>query len=428
MPSLFVNFAQKERNSDMNTILKSHLIIKIFTLCLCLFVQSQTVTAQWWKDTEKAEKERSKGMLLLTNEVQIEATTAINHMYNFKFYEAEREFGYLKVKYPDHPLPDFLLGLMEWWKIVPNTENALYDEKCLGYMDKSIDKAMKIWDDSENPEAAFIMAAAFAFKGRLHSERKHWSKATFAAKSALKYLDKSRSFADFSPELMFGDGLYNYYFYYVKENYPLLRPVLWLFPKGDKPKGIKQLEKVSYNAFYTRTEARYFLLQIYGLENMNDKALDLSKYTHEAYPDNPFFHRFHARCAFVSGRVNEAKELSRSILSKIDEHYAGYEGVSGRYAAYILAYYAYNYDKDFKTAKEYYQKTLTFAKNTGTTNSGYYWSSMLALGKIASQEKDYDTAIEYFKQVIEDTDRKATQRDEAKKLLTEAKKARRKMK
>jgi hypothetical protein len=387
-----------------------------------------SANAQWWKDTEKAEKERSKGMLLLTAEVQIEATQAINHMYNFKFYEAEKEFTYLKVKYPDHPLPDFLLGLMEWWKIVPNTENVIYDEKCLAYMDKSIEKAEVIWDDSENPEAAFFMAAAYAFKGRLHSERKHWTKATLAAKNALKYLDRSRSFSDFSPELMFGDGLYNYYFHYVKENYAMLRPVLWLFPKGDKPKGISQLEKVSYNAFYTRTEARYFLLQIYGIENMNEKALDLSKYTYEAYPDNPFFQRFYARSAFVSGRVQEAKNLANSILQKIDEHYPGYEGVSGRYASYILAYYAYNYDRNIAQAKVYYQKTIDFAKLTGTTNSGYYWSSMIALGKIASQEHDYDKAIEYFKQVIDDTERKASQRDEAKKLLAEAKKARRKKK
>jgi hypothetical protein len=402
--------------------------IKISLSCFLLLCFQQSAKSQWWVDTEKAEKERSKGMLLLTTEVQIEATQAINHMYNFKFYEAEREFNYLKVKYPDHPLPDFLLGLMEWWKIVPNTENVLYDEKCLEYMDKSIEKAEKIWDDSENPEAAFFMSAAYAFKGRLHSERKHWTKATFAAKNALKYLDRSRSFADFSPELMFGDGLYNYYFYYVKENYAMLRPVLWLFPKGDKAKGITQLEKVSYNAFYTRTEARYFLLQIYGIESMNDKALNLSKYTYETYPDNPFFQRFYARSAFVSGRVQEAKTLAKSILQKIDEHYPGYEGVSGRYASYILAYYAFNYDRDIAQAKIYYQKTIDFAVLTGTTNSGYYLSSMVGLGKIASQEQDYDKAIEYFKQVIDDSERKSPQREEAKKLLAEAKKARRKKK
>ncbi len=401
---------------------------KILLIALFFAGNSFLTSAQWWKDTEKAEQERSKGMLLLTSEVQIEATQAINHMYNFKFAEAEREFTYLKVKHPDHPLPDFLLGLMEWWKIVPNTDNELYDEKCLDYMDKSINKAEKIWDDSENPEAAFFMAAAYAFKGRLHSERKHWTKATLAAKNALKYLERSRSFADFSPELMFGDGLYNYYSLYVKENYALLRPVLWMFPKGDKPKGIQQLEKVSYNAFYTRTEARYFLLQIYGLENQSAKAYELSKYTHETYPDNPFFHRFHARSAFVAGHVSEAKAEAKSILQKLEEHYAGYEGVSGRYASYILAYYAFNYDKDMESSKKYFQQTIDYAKATGSSKSAYYWSSLIGLGKIAAQQKDYDQAIEYYKQVIDDADRKAAQHDEAKKLVADAKKARRKMK
>ncbi len=403
----------------MKAIIRTIAVIFILSLGFC-------ANAQWWVDTEKAEKERSKGMLLLTNEVQIEATVAINHMYNFKFSEAEREFNYLKIKHPEHPLPDFLLGLMEWWKIVPNTENVIYDEKCLNFMDESIRKAELIWDDTENPEAAFFMAAAYAFKGRLHSERKHWTKATLAAKNALKYLDKSRAFSDFSPELMFGDGLYNYYFYYVKENFPMLRPVLWLFPKGDKSKGIQQLEKVSYNAFYTRTEARYFLLQIYGMENMNQKAFELSKYTHETYPDNPFFHRFHARCAFVSGHVKEAEEEAKSILKKIEEHYAGYEGVSGRYASFILAYYNYNYYHNIPEAKKYYQKAIDFAKLSNTTQSGYYWSSLIALGKIAAAEEDYDQAIEYYKQVLDDAERKSSQHTEAKKLLAEAKKARRK--
>lgn len=294
---------------------------------------------QWWKKTEEAEKERSKGMLLLTSEVQIEATQAINQMYNFKFPEAEREFNYLKVKYPNHPLPDFLLGLMQWWKIVPNTGNEVFDDRLVEYMDKSIAKAEKIWDETENPEAAFFMAAAYGFKGRLHAERKNWTRATLAAKNALKYLEYSRQFADFSPELMFGDGLYNYYYHFIKQNFPLLRPVLWLFPKANKLMGIQQLEKVSYQAFYTRTEARYFLLQIYGMENMSDKAYDLAKYTHENFPDNPYFHRSLARSAFMIGKLDQAMELSKDILSKIDRHQIGYEATSGRYASYILGYY-----------------------------------------------------------------------------------------
>ena len=408
--------------------MRSRYRLRSYILLLSFLSLSFLSLGQWWKKTEEAEKERSKGMLLLTSEVQIEATNAINQMYNFKFPEAEREFNYLKVKHPDHPLPDFLLGLVQWWKIVPNTQNEVYDDRLLEYMDRSISKAEKIWDETENPEAAFFMAAAYGFKGRLHSERKHWARATLAAKSALKYLEYSREFADFSPELMFGDGLYNYYYHFIKQNFKLLRPVLWLFPKANKQQGIEQLEKVSYQAFYTRTEARYFLLQIYAMENMSEKSYELAKYTHQNYPDNPFFERYHARSAFMLGKLDEAMEVSKSILNKIDNHQVGYEGVSGRYASYILGYYQLYIFRNSAEAKIYFKKCMDFSIQTASLESGYYWASVLGLARIAYQEGDYDTAVDHCKEVMDKADKKTSQYTEAKKLLSEAKKARRKKK
>ena len=57
-------------------------------------------------------------------------------------------------------------------------------------------------------------------------------------------------------------ALYNYYAEWISENYAILRPVLMFFPDGNKELGIKQLKTVANNAFYTRTEAQYFLMRI----------------------------------------------------------------------------------------------------------------------------------------------------------------------
>jgi len=396
----------------------------IFLLLFCLF--SFTGNAQWWKLTDDAEKERSKGMLLFTSEFQVDATYAINQMYNYKFPEAEREFNYLKIKYPNHPLPDLLLGLVQWWKIVPNTQNEVFDSRFNEFMDSSIEKAEKIWDDTENPEAAFILAASYGFKGRLHAERQHWTRATWAARNALKYLEKCREYADFSPEILFGDGLYNYYYHFIKKNFPLMRPVLWLFPKANKDQGIKQIEKAVYDAFYTRTEARYFLLQIYAMEGMSNKSYELAKYTHENYPDNPFFHRYHAREAYMQGKFDEATALSKQILERIESKQVGYEAVSGRYASYILGYYQLYLFKNAIEAKPYFQQCIEFSNQTGTKESGYYWASLLGLARISFQEKDYDKTVDFCKDVLSNADKKSSQHTEAKKLLSEAKKARRK--
>ena len=60
-----------------------------------------------------------KSETLLDNmQLQIEITEAVNSMYNFKHDEASIAFNALKYRYGWHPLPYFLLGLNEWWKIV----------------------------------------------------------------------------------------------------------------------------------------------------------------------------------------------------------------------------------------------------------------------------------------------------------------------
>lgn len=358
--------------------------------------------------------------------VQIESAEAINQMYNYKFYEADKEFRWLRLRYPKHPMPYFLMGLAEWWKIVPNTEVTDYDDRCLMYMDSTINLAENLYESSENKlEPAFFLAAAYAFKGRLYSERKQWAKATLAGKNALKYFNKCKGNADFSPELLFGDGMYNYYAQWIPENYPLLKPILMFFPKGNKQTGIKQLEKTANSAFYTRVEARYFLLQIYSMENQYDKAYDMAKYMWEQYPDNPFFERYYVRSAFVVGKLAEAERLSKDMLEKIGRTQSGYEAVSGRTAAYILAYINQHFYHNNAVAKENYQKSIDFAKQTNSTNAGYYWSSVLALGKIANEEKNYDLAQTYFKEVIDKAERKSSQYKDARKLIDEGKKSRR---
>jgi hypothetical protein len=323
-------------------------------------------------------------------------------------------------------MPYFLMGLAEWWKIVPNTEDTRYDDRCLALMDTCITLAEKLYDARENKiEPSFFLAAAYAFKGRIHSERKHWSRATFAGKNALKYMEKCEGKSELSPELLFGDGLFNYFAQWIPDNYPLLKPILWLFPKGNKQLGIQQLEKVGNNAFYTRTEARYFLLQIYSYENQYAKAYDLAKYSWETYPDNPYFERYYLRSAFVRGNTAEAEKAARSILTKIDKGMVGYEAVSGRNAAYVLAYYYYNYYRDILKAKEYYLQAVNYSIQAKAFTSGYYLSSLITLGKIAETAKDYEAAREYYKTVIDRGEKKSSQVKEAKDAISQLNKSRR---
>jgi hypothetical protein len=71
---------------------------------------------------------------------------------------------------------------------------------------------------------------------------------------------------------------------------------------------------------------------------------------------------------------------------------------------------------------------MEFSKQTDALESGYYWASVLGLARIAFQETNYDLAVTYCKEVLDKADKKSAQHTEAKKLLSESKKARRRQK
>jgi hypothetical protein len=356
--------------------------------------------------------------LLLDKGLQYRVTKAINSMYNFDFATAERDFAVIMYQYPEHPLPDFLMALGYWWRIEINVDNERYDKIFIQYLDRANSKALKMLKQNpRNKEAAFFLAAGYGFQGRLYSERKSWTKATFAGKNALNYMEMSRGEEEFNPELLLGDALFNYFSIWIPENYPLLKPVLALFPKGNKKLGLTQLEKVASNAFYTRVEAQYFLFRLYGSEeNRPQDALRIVEYLHEKFPNNPYFHRSYARYLYTTGKWTQAMQESLDILNRIEQKQFGYEATSGRYAAFYLGEYFYRIGNNIE-AKRYYSKTVTIGEESETQESGYYLYSLISLGKIATAEKNRALAKTYFNQVKRYAKRKHPAHQEARDFI-----------
>ena len=261
--------------------------------------------------------------ILTDIDIQIEATSAINKMYNFEFDDAEKEFKWLVQEYKNHPLPVFLLGLSKWWKIdsysgLPKIkitdELKLLDKEFLSLMDKSIFLSKKVYENGNKIDGAFFLAASYGFKGRLLSERRKWRAAAFAGMNALKYLKEIRKDDIMIPEISFGNGLFNYYSIWISDRYPLLKPIVGLFPEGDKKLGIDQLNNAANNSFYTRTEAQYFLVRIFSGENNLKKSLYLSQYLHNTFPNNSIFHRYYSQQLYRTSNLSLCKIESLKII------------------------------------------------------------------------------------------------------------------
>lgn len=381
-----------------------------------IFIINQSLGAQ--NDDEEEKKVKKNHLLISDVSVQIEATKAINDMYNFKFQSAAAQFKWLREKYVHHPLPYFLLGLNEWWKIMPNEEVEIYDERFLMYMDSSIYLAEKLYEvDSTKIEGAFFLSATYGFVARLHSDRSNWIRAAAYGNKALNYLDDCRSMGDLNPELMFGDGLFNYFSVWIRDNYPNLRPFLFIFEKGDKDLGLQQLTEVAHNAFYTRTEAQFWLMRIlFSEERDYSGALVIAEYLHKTFPDNAYFHRYYARMLFSTGQVVQAQMVCEDILRKIDEKMPGYEQNSGRWASYFLGSIMESSRNDQK-AKEYYEKTIAFGEEIEAFETGYYLYALLGLARVEKRLGNEKAAKSHLKLIKKYAKRKHPAHKQAREYL-----------
>jgi hypothetical protein len=349
-------------------------------------------------------------------DIQIESTNAINKMYNFNFDEAEKEFTWLIDEYKNHPLPIFLLGLSKWWRIEAEVNQGIesegeakqknnLDNQFLLLMDKSILLSKKIYKDGNKIDGAFFLAASYGFKGRLLSERKNWRKAAFSGKNALKYLKEIRKEDYLIPEIAFGNGLFNYYSIWISDKYPILKPIVGFFPKGNKIRGIEQLDNAAKNSFYTRTEAQYFLMRIFSEENKLSKALQISNYLHNTYPMNSIFHRYYTQLLYRSGYFDECEIQLNELLKNYLNNILGYNLNVVRNAHFFKAEIERK-KLNIESAKENYLKSIEYSIQMKNQKLGYTLYSYYYLGKLEYDNRNFKTSKQYFKKVIRLSKRK----------------------
>lgn len=360
------------------------------------------------------------GWLLLNKDIQTELEGAVHNLYNFKFDKSDKQFRSLRRRYPNHPMAYFLLGLSTWWRMMPNNvRDTQYDKLFLAYLDTAQAKAHAMYKaDDHNYEACFFLAAAYGFEARLHSERHNWRKATVSSKRALDYLEKSREANGLSTEFKFGIGLFDYYAVWIAEEYPWLRPILLFFPKGDSRRGIAELRNVGQNAFYTKTEANYFLVGILysDREKQNAQALIIAEQLATEFPDNARFQTDYAKLCFDQGKWEACEKTCRSILAKYNQGIVGYTPYLCRSVTYIMAYIQDFKYRDRASAKDLYRRCIVFAETTDML-TGYYIFANARLGRLASLENDVPTARRYYEVVVDKGDKKSTIFTEAKEYL-----------
>jgi tetratricopeptide (TPR) repeat protein len=267
-------------------------------------------------------------------------TKGLNRLYNMRSEKAQALFRKIDARYPNHPVGPFLQGLNLWWTIMLDLTDTSHDEAFFEKMDQVIERCEEILDeDPDHFDALLFKGAAHGFKARLASNRSDWWS---ALQNGRKAIGPTRRVAEIAPEgngdYVFGKGLYDYYTAILEEEYPAVKTFTWMIPDGNRERGLRLLKRTARTGRYVRTEAIYYLTQVYYLyEDDYTAARRYVRQLRRRHPDNPYFHNFEGRIHARWGRWDQAHEVFSEVAARAEAERAGYNAHMESIARYYLA-------------------------------------------------------------------------------------------
>ncbi len=314
----------------------------------------------------------------------------VDHIYNCEFSQARGVLSKLESAYPGHPVLYLFRGMTTYWEHFPLTPAS----KALGSFKADMFKCIALCEKRRLlPGEAEYLLADIGSRGLLLTHfadnglgREVVPMATRTYQDVVRAFDYTESYADF----LFVTGLYNYYRETYPEVHPFYKPFAILFPRGNKEKGLAQLEKAARNAIFLKAEATSFLTWIsVGYE----AAYRFSKMLYTAYPRNNEYLAMHVKNLLLLKRYDEAEEW----LSKASQPESHWFDVEKRVLQAILQEKKY---KNSETAGLLYQSAIQKAGVFGEYANEYLSFCYFGLSRIAAAKGDSGLSRDYHKKAV----------------------------
>ena len=268
-----------------------------------------------------------------------DALAGLDRLYEMDFPAAQSAFARIEERYPDHPVGPLLQGLLPWWQIQLDPEDSRHDAQFLAAMDQVVDRAdRRLRRDSKDLDGLFFRSGALAFRARVHAYRGRWLRAANDGRRALSSLRKVKKLDPDNVDLDFGLGLFDYLADEVPRQHPFLKTFALLLPKGDKARGMAELQRAADQGRFVQTEAHFALYQLHFLFEKNyAKALADVSWLREHHPDNPVFQVAQGRIYGQLGQWADASLLFQEVAERQVDGRPGYSGAIAEEALYWLA-------------------------------------------------------------------------------------------
>ena len=234
----------------------------------------------------------------------------IDDVYNFRFKEAIEVYNKLNESYPGNPVVYLFRGIITYWENYPllpsSPERVSYESD----MRKCIELCETKHNASDEGE---LLLADLCARGMLllfFADNDLTMEVFPLATSTYPHLRRSFDFTSVYSDFYFFTGLYNYYREAYPEAYPLYKTFAFIFPRGDKAKGLKELQNAAKNAIVLKAESASFLsLVCLSFENNYQEASQYSGYLQKLYPANIQYLASYIKSLLLIKQYDEAEKL-----------------------------------------------------------------------------------------------------------------------
>jgi len=313
-----------------------------------------------------------------------------------QFSQARDVYSRIKMKYPEHPIVYEFRGLITYWENFPLIPASPAHES----FEKDMRRAIEMCEEKPHPDdVAEYLLSNLGARGMLllYYADNDLSREVFSlASGTYQHLKQSFNYTSVYPDFYFFTGLYNYYREAYPEAHPVYKALAFLFPKGDKEKGLKELQIASKNAIVLKAEAYTFLAGIYiSFENNFQQAYRFSKALHELYPRNVQYMSVYIKNLLLVKDYNEAESMINSSRKKSNNAY---------FQAQLSILNGILYEKKYSSldqAQAYYTKGLKDIAPFGAIGSEYQAYAYFGLSRISEAKGDKHGKKSYRKQAME---------------------------
>ncbi len=330
-------------------------------------------------------------------------TAGVDQIYSIQFEKAKSTFAIVKKDYPQHPAGNFFDAMITWWQILLNLDNEEFDDLFEDQLETVINQCDDILDnDPDNIDAYFFKGGSLGFRGRLYAIRGDWLDAAADGKDALPLVFAAYELDSTNVDVKLGFGIYDYFADVIPEKYPMVKPLMFFFPEGNKEKGIIELQTVAEKGKYAKYEAQYFLMTLnYTFERNDKECFKYAKMLSNKFPDNPRFQSFLGRINVRMNNLPNAVEIFRDVLEKANKNFIGYNDKIKREAHYYIGLNYMRSDSLNMAIKHFSECENISRKIDDDEESGFLINAVLYLGEIYDLKGEREKAIKNYEEVLD---------------------------